>query len=786
MSAIASVLAAQGHEVSGSDLKKSVALLRLEALGIPVTVFHAPENVQGAEVLIASPAVRSSNPEIRAAEAAGIEIMSRAEALAAITRRRRTISVAGTNGKTTTTSMLAMCLVQAGLHPSFMIGGDLNEVGTNAVWDEGEWLVVEADESDGTFLELDSDIGVVTNIEADHLDHYGSVEALESAFERFGQDCREALVVGADDCASMRVGQEVAACRDAGVVVRSVGLSEDAAWRIVDVNQTAAGSSFGLAENGSVAGTFTIPVVGIHNVRNAAVAAVAAVEAGGTFGAAARALATFGGVARRFEQRGSFRGARLVDDYAHLPGEVAVTLEAARLLAPQRLVAVFQPHRYSRTRDVGPRFGPPLGIADLVVVTDVYPAGEDPLPGVSGRVVADAVSACKPGLPVYYVPGRAELVELVRGLLREGDLCISLGAGDITSLATDLMADRHGQEVRGHALRCASTPSSDRAGATDQAGRLEGVLGGIFGERLVRDFPLGAATTYRVGGRASLMVRVESVAEMEALAGALAAAETSLPLLVLGKGSNMLIADGGFPGLVVTLGDGLAGMEVLGAEPIATVRAGAGLAMPVMARKAVALGLSGLEWCVGVPGTVGGAVRMNAGGHGSDISQVLESCMILDLRTGRWREAGSGQLELGYRSSNVSADEVVLQADLRVNPPGSADLERRIAELEGTLAEIVHWRRENQPGGSNAGSVFVNPPGQAAGALVEQAGLKGFRLGTATVSEKHANFLQVDPGGSADDVKRLIDYVAEVVLDRSGIELRTEVRLVGFRLDAGP
>jgi UDP-N-acetylmuramate dehydrogenase len=285
----------------------------------------------------------------------------------------------------------------------------------------------------------------------------------------------------------------------------------------------------------------------------------------------------------------------------------------------------------------------------------------------------------------------------------------------------------------------------------------------------VRDAPLGARTTYRVGGTASVLVEVNDEEDLVAVHAALAGVDEPVTVVVLGNGSNMLVADAGFDGLVVVPGAGLAGIEITGT----TVRAGGAAALPLVARRSAAAGLVGLEWAVGVPGTVGGALKMNAGGHGSDTAAVLVGHRVFDLTAGRAAEDGPEGLALGYRRSSLGAREVVVWAEFALKPGARA-------EAEATVAEIVRWRRAHQPGGSNAGSVFTNPPGDTAGRLVEAAGLKGVRLGTARVSEKHANFIQADDGGRADDVRRLIDEVRRVVLEKVGVDLVTEVRLVGF------
>ncbi len=432
MSAIATVLVAMGHEVSGSDLKESAVTERLRSLGIDVSIGHRADNVAGAGLVTHSTAVTAANVELAEAARRGVPVLTRAEILAAIASRRRCIAVAGTHGKTTTASMLSLILVEAGLHPSFLIGGDVNEIGTNAVWDTGEWIVVEADESDGTFLHLVPDIAVVTNIEADHLDHYGSFDAVRSAFAEFLASAR-VRVVGSDDPEARAVGGAVGA--------DLVGIVDDATHTIAGVATGRSSIAFDLLDPaGGLVAHLSVSVPGLHNAKNAAVATVAALHAGASPEAASRALARFGGVARRFEFRGELDGVTYVDDYAHLPTEVRAALAAARNGAWARIVAVFQPHRYSRTAEVGADFAGAFDDADVVVLTDVYAAGESPVPGVSGRLVVDAVHRARPDLEVHYVPGRTDLVDAVAGILRPGDLCLTMGAGDLTSLPDELIA----------------------------------------------------------------------------------------------------------------------------------------------------------------------------------------------------------------------------------------------------------------------------------------------------------------------------------------------------------
>ena len=431
MSGLATVLAAMGHRVTGSDARPSDALDRLGSLGVVVAAGHHLELVADADFVTASPAVPPGDPELAEARRRGVPVRARAEVLAAVAAMRRCAAVAGTHGKTTTASMLASVLDDAGFRPSFLVGADVGDLGTNARWDTGEWLVVEADESYGTFVSLRPELGVLTNVEPDHLDHYGTVGALRAAFARY-LEASTAALVGADDPVASALGREVGAL--------TVGSRPGATYRITGVALDGAVGAFDLSGPEGPLGRLSVGMPGRHNVANAALAVAAALRIGVAFDDARAALARFRGVSRRMERRGEAGGVTFVDDYAHLPGEVRAALAAARTGGWDRVVAVFQPHRYTRTAASADELGRSFGDADVVVVTDVYGAGDPPVPGVTGQLVADAVTANDPGKSVVYAATRDELRAVLVARLRPGALCCTLGAGDLTTLPDELLA----------------------------------------------------------------------------------------------------------------------------------------------------------------------------------------------------------------------------------------------------------------------------------------------------------------------------------------------------------
>jgi UDP-N-acetylmuramate--alanine ligase len=427
MSAIAGVLLAMGHEVSGSDATDSAVLQRLAAAGATVRAGHDPEAAAASEVVAVSTAIPVDDPEVVAARRAGIPVLRRAELLAAICATRSTLAVGGTHGKTTTTAMLAMALRGASQRPSFIVGGDIAGVGTGAAWDEGEWFVVEADESDGTFVELPRHGVIVTNVEADHLDHWGSFDALGDAFEVFVAGADGPRVVCADDEGARALASRVAGCV-------TYGTADDADARITEVASGRDGVTFRFDGR-----AVSLRIPGVHNARNAAAVLTLGRELGVDLGAMVDALATFEGVGRRYERRGEAGGVTFVDSYDHLPTEVAAVLAAARDGGWARIVCVFQPHRYTRTAALWRSFADAFVDADRLAVTEIYAAGQQPIEGVSGKLIVDAVLDAHPRSEVAWLPERASLARWLRATLRPGDLCLTLGAGDLTTLPSELL-----------------------------------------------------------------------------------------------------------------------------------------------------------------------------------------------------------------------------------------------------------------------------------------------------------------------------------------------------------
>jgi UDP-N-acetylmuramate--alanine ligase len=433
MSPIATVLAAMGHTVSGTDIRESAVLDRLRSRGVSVIVGHDPANIPDAcDLVVISTAIPSDNVEVVGAIERSIPVVGRSPVLRSFAAMRRTIAIAGTHGKTTTSSMLAVILRAAEVHPSFIIGGEVLDLDTSADWDAGAWFVMEADESDGSGFSVPPEFAVVTNIEPDHLEYHGSVENLHRAFADFMESTTGRCIVCVDDGVARRLGEDVDAL--------TYGQSDDADYRIVGLRSARDGCTFGVEHDGQLLGSVHLPLPGVHNALNACAAIAVAFELGIDFAVASDALGKFGGVGRRFQNRGEAGGVVFIDDYAHLPAEIMAAVSAARDGEWRRVVAVFQPHRYSRTEALWREFADAFDGADILVLTDIYAAGESPREGVSGKLIVDAVLDSHGRHSVTYIPDRTGLATFLASKLRPGDLCLTLGAGDLTDIPDEVRA----------------------------------------------------------------------------------------------------------------------------------------------------------------------------------------------------------------------------------------------------------------------------------------------------------------------------------------------------------
>ena len=438
MSGLAEVLLTTGYRVSGSDLKTGEVTDRLVAMGGRVFKGHNERNVLGADIVVYSSAVQGDNPELRAAIARGVPVIPRADMLAELMRMKYGIAIAGAHGKTTTTSMVGQVLLDGGLDPTIVVGGRVHALKTNARLGHGRFLVAEADESDGSFVRLTPAIGVITNLDQEHMDHYGTMAGLEAAFLEFAERTPfyGLVVLCADDAALNRLAARISR--------RSTTYGiEGGVIRASNLELAPGGSRFDVSKDGEPLGRIELPVVGRHNVLNALAAVAVGLEVEIPFAQVAYALSRFEGVGRRFEKRGESHDVLVVDDYGHHPTEIRATLAAAKQLGRGRVVVCFQPHRFSRTRLLAKEFGAAFDDADAVLVSDIYAAGETPIEGVTAELVVGAARS-HGHRNVVYAGDLSRAEALLREMVRPHDLVVTLGAGDVAKLGDRLLASLSG------------------------------------------------------------------------------------------------------------------------------------------------------------------------------------------------------------------------------------------------------------------------------------------------------------------------------------------------------
>ena len=778
---IARLLLQRGFVVSGSDQRPGPATAELAELGATVFIGHQAAQVAGADLALISSAVPATNPELLAAQAAGIPIVKRQQFLGPFMAGHQNICVAGAHGKTTTSAMIAVLLDALGAEPSFIVGSVILALGTagRAGRPDGPF-VIEADEYDHMFLGLRPDLAVITNVEWDHVDCYPNPAIYQQAFAQFAGLVSPGGVVlycGDDPgCRALHENAQAQPQESGREPARwiSYGLEAGNQWRAANVQPRlaptldagASGMEFDIWHEEKLLAHVAIPLAGEHNVRNAlaalAITALAGYDVFSKLRENLKLSRIFVGVKRRLEIIGVSHGIIMLDDYAHHPTEVRATLSAARQRFPRRPVWVlFQPHTYSRTRALLDEFRDSFENADHVLITDIYAAREHDTPGISAL---DVVQTLQGHPDARYAGDLDAATRLLLGGLKPGDVLITLGAGD---------GDRVGRQVlAGLQQRPDASASSSVA---DRYAALAAAIASDTGLALRRDEPLASHTTMRIGGPADLFVAVSTLEDLVAVLTR--ARELAVPVLTLGGGSNLLVSDRGVRGLVVA--NGCRGVQrhqgnVLLAE------SGANLAG--VARQAMRWGLAGLEWGVSVPGTVGGAVVGNAGAHGGCIADSLLRATLLDS-DGALVEWPAARFAYDYRSS-------ALKSLLRNNQPQqallpvvlSAAFQLRQADakqLEAAAAGFLAHRRSTQPVEPSAGSIFQNPPGDYAGRIIEALGLKGHSQGGAAFSTVHANFIVVRGGARAADVAALINLARRAAWQTLGVTLTPEILFVG-------
>jgi UDP-N-acetylmuramate--L-alanine ligase/UDP-N-acetylenolpyruvoylglucosamine reductase len=750
MAGLAYLLSKQGWTVTGCDLCDNPLLAWLAGEGIATTVGHSPNHAAAldpaSDLVARSPAVPRQNPELAAAAARGIPVYDRGVLFAALLDRRpKAIAVCGSHGKTTTASFTAMLLRDLGHAPGWCIGGTASALGALAAngGAQDAPIVAECDESDGTLALYHPYVTVVTNIDFDHMEHFDSVAAFEAVFARVARGTQHLVVYGRDD-------ERAHAICSALPHAFPVGLHAEARLRATDVRTDATGSDFTLFLDDESLGPCRLGHPGLHNVRNA-LAALGAVHAvGGDLRQAAARLATGLSLpARRFDGITRADGIRVISDYAHHPTEIAALVATARLQPHSRLVAVFQPHRYTRTKALGAQFPQAFAGVDALALAPVYAASEDPLAGGTSADLYAHFRASAYADPTIPVPALAPTLDAawqwLRATVKPGDLILIIGAGDVVTLAR-------------RAADCTALQQPPLAPPS------------VAGLEFTSPVSCAKHTTYGVGGPARGLA---CVATLDALRAVIAWCQReALPWTVIGGGSNLLVPDTGYPGVLLQL-RGPAFRELRLEEPPQgegphlprRVVVGAGIPGGAMLDQLQELGLRGLEFMDGIPGTLGGWLAMNAGAHGGAIGNAVVEVDVL-ARDGSRRAVRPPELEFAYRRCEALRGVAILSATLELQPATGAEIaERRRA---------FRARRTNLSGLRTAGSVFGNPPGESAGRLLDLAGCKGLCVGGADITSRHANVIATQRGATASDVLAL----AAIAASRVSVPLHMEVRVL--------
>ena len=733
MSGLAALLLEMGHAVSGSDRVTSGETERLQGIGLVFSSPHSAEAVSDAEVVVYSSAIKEDNVARVAAEKRGLILLRRAECLAAILHTRRGVVVSGTHGKTTTSAMCAHVLRKGGRAVSHYVGAEIPVLGANAHWnEESDYLVAEGDESDGTLALYRPSHTIVLNIEAEHLDFYEGLDEIVEVFRKLLQQTSQRVIYCAEEETAAKL------CEDwAGAI--SYGW-ENADYTATSVKEGRGVSSFTVMRRGEELGRVELGIPGRHNVLNSLAAIALADDLDVDFDLVARSLASFAGAKRRFESIYLSSRFRIIDDYGHHPTEIAATLQTARSLNPGRLVVLFQPHRYSRTQRLAEDFGEALKGADLVFVTDVYPASEEAIEGVSGRTIVEAVARHGECRCVSH-PDLATAHHAVGNVLQAGDLVLTLGAGNVHEAGKRIAAD---------------LALLDALRSEFRDGELEA--------RLYE--PMRRHTTILVGGPAQYWIEPRTFSAFARAVDFFK--ERGIPVRVVGRGSNLLVCDGGIRGAVIQPSKGEFGEVSVKGE---LVTAGVGARFKKLASVAEVAGLGGFAWMEGIPGNVGGGLRMNAGAMGTETFDQVVSVTFLD-EDGEVRTRTREEIESFYRNVPELGSNYALQAVFRGEPADEG-------QIRAQMQESHEHRRSTQPVAASAGCIFKNPPGIGAGKLIDELGLKGSGVGKAEVSAEHGNFIVNRGKAEAGDVLKLIEHIRAVARSQRGIDLETEVQILG-------
>jgi len=756
MAGLAFLLKSLDFKVSGCDLVPGRMAKWLKDRGIRFYPEHNQAHIsRDVEWVIRTAAVSSDSPEIMRAKKLGIPVFARGTVLPELIAGFKSVAIGGTHGKTTTTTFITQMLMSAGRMPSWCIGGESGSLGGVAGFrgkasmppasrtPAEDVIVVEADESDGTLARYRPDIAVVTNIEFDHMEHFNSVRDFENCFRTFISNARQKAVFCIEDPRARALCGKLRKCL-------SYGFRRNADVRGTDLKARLDGTVFSVVHRGKKLGRIDLPVPGIHNVLNALAATAVGLEMGLGFAQIRRGLSRVSLPRRRFDRVAQNNGITVISDYAHHPSEIAALIRTARKLKHSRLIAVFQPHRYTRTLALGADFPGAFEGVDELILVPVYAASEKPMKG--GTIwdlyenfrlqVADCRSQIS-GLHVSVATSLEQAWAYFRTELKRGDLFLVIGAGDVEQIA---------EWAREEVPAGMCVPDFKR------------MLNHPAAETRIRfNEPMAKRTTLRVGGNADALLDAGS--EKDIVTVVKWAGKNNVPLKLIGGGSNVLVSDLGIRGITVRLSGSVFGRI---RRENGVVVAGAGVPIARLLNWLEERGLGRLEFLEGIPGTVGGALRMNAGAWGDETWKHVSwiRCLNMDGSTCKVRRHA---VRCSYRDCPYLRERILIEAGFDAVPAGPASMSER---------RDIRQKRQWLKGLHSAGSVFKNPKGNLAGQLIERAGMKGAGIGGASVSRAHANVIVTETGACASDVMALVEKIRGEVASRFGVHLETEVEFL--------
>ena len=712
MSGLAKVLLEKGIVISGSDLNLNNYTASLCSKGAKIFKGHSASHIKNADIVVYSSSIDAANMELREARRLKKPVLSRLTLFQEFTKDYKSIMVTGTHGKTTTSGLIAHILLNLGLDPTVLIGGDLYPFG-NACLGQSKYLVAELDESDGEFVRVKPSFAVITNIEEDHLDHFKDFSGLTFAFEKFIKNLApESLIFFRDDKNLQKF--KFLYKNSLSLAFFTYGFNPGCDYR-ADIISMGPHPRFNFFHKNKCLGEVCLSIPGRHNVLNALTAISTALILGLKFNKIRKVLPDFHGVARRFELKGEINGIKVIEDYAHHPTAIKAVLAAARLYRPSRILAIFQPHRFSRTKMLMDDFSRSFSNADLIAITGIYSASEKNTYRVTARNLAHLIKKRgRKNASFFKTPEDAAV--FIAGKAKKGDMILILGAGDVNRILKKV----------------------------------------LFNE------PLFCHTTLGIGGPAKVFAAPQDKEDLKKIL--FISQKYSIPYYILGNGSNLLISDRGVHGIVIKL-DGLFTNFSFKKN---SLTAGSSADLSILRREARKKGLSGLEFTAGIPGTLGGAISMNAGAWSSNIGNLIKRVEIMDKRRViKW--FSRKEINFDYRRTSIEKGSIILNAELKLKQASPLAIKKKTDSL---------WRKRKaaQPvGEKSAGSIFKNPSHFSAALLIEKAGLKGISCGSACISTRHANFIINRNNATAADVKKLIKLVQRKVFNRFKINLLPEI-----------